>query len=139
MQTLLHDFRYGVRILARSPGFTVAAVLCLALGIGATTAIFSVVNAVILRPLPYSAPEQLVRIYTEFPTFSNGGLRRFWVSPPEFLDLKRDLKSWESIEGWVNSGINLSGGTEPIRVTASNVTGGMLSSLGTAPLMGRLP
>jgi len=139
MQTLLQDLRYGVRILTRSPGFTAAAVLCLALGIGATTAIFSVVNAVILRPLPYSAPQQLVRIYTEFPTFPNGGLRRFWVSPPEYLDLKRDLKSWESIDGWTNSGVNLSGGTEPIRVTASNVTGGLLSSLGTAPLLGRLP
>jgi predicted permease len=139
MQTLLQDLRYGVRILTRSPAFTVAAVLCLALGIGATTAIFSVVNAVILRPLPYVAPEQLVRIYTEFPTFPNGGLRRFWVSPPEYQDLKRDLKSWESIEGWTNGGVNLSGGTESIRITASSVTGGLLSSLGTAPLLGRLP
>src|SRR4051795_13319924 len=138
MQTLLQDLRYGIRILTRSRGFTVAAVLCLALGTGATTAIFSVVNAVILRPLPYRAPEQLVRIYTEFPSFPNGGLRRFWVSPPEFLDLRRDAKSWKSIEGWSNGGINLSGGTEPIRVTASSVSGGLLASVGTAPLLGRL-
>src|SRR6476659_193234 len=109
MGALSQNIRYGLRMLGKSPGFTVAAVLCLALGIGATTAIFSVVNAVILRPLPYVAPEQLVRIYTEFPTFPNGGLRRFWVSPPEYQDLKRDLKSWESIEGWTNGGVNLSG------------------------------
>ncbi|MEO8128181.1 MAG: ABC transporter permease [Bryobacteraceae bacterium] len=139
MQTLVQDFRYALRLLKRSPGFAAAAVMCLALGIGATTAIFSVVNAVILRPLPYAAPEQLVRIYTEFPTFPNGGLRRFWVSPPEYVDLKRDLKSWESIGGWTNSGVNFSGGNEPIRVTASNVTGGLLTSLGVAPLLGRLP
>jgi len=88
--------------------------------------------------LPYAAPERLVRVYTEFPTFPNGGLRRFWVSPPEYLDLKRDAKSWESLEGWVNGGANLTGSAEPIRVTACNVTGGMLRSLGVSPLLGRL-
>src|SRR6185436_19559932 len=134
----MNDFRFAFRQLLKNPGFTCAAVLCLALGIGATTGIFSVVNAVLLRPLPYAEPERLVRLYTEFPNFPNGGLRRFPFSQPEYLDLKRDAKSWESIEGWVNNGVNLAGEQEPTRATASFVTGGMMSMIGTAPLLGRL-
>src|SRR5438270_12590741 len=90
MGTLNQNIRYGLRMLARNPSFTAAAVLCLALGIGATTAIFSVVNAVLLRQLPYAHADRLVRVFTEFPNFPNGGLRHFWVSPPEFLERKRD-------------------------------------------------
>src|SRR5204862_2569608 len=101
---------------ASSPGFTAAAVLCLALGIGATSAIFSVVHAVLLRPLRYKEPGRLVRLYTEFPTFRNGGLRRFWTSPPEFADLSRDLKLWDSIEAFTTGGLNLAGAADPIRV-----------------------
>src|SRR5579862_4213258 len=78
------DLRYASRALLAKPAFAAAAAICLALGIGATTAIFSVVNAVVLRPLPYAQPERLARIYTEFPTFPNGGLRRFWTSSPEY-------------------------------------------------------
>src|SRR5215471_15142622 len=83
MQFIWQDIRYGLRMLRSNVGFTVAAVLCLALGIGATTAIFSVVDAVLLKPLPYRDPGQLVRIYTEFPNFPKGGLQRFWTSPAE--------------------------------------------------------
>ena len=138
MGTLLQNFRFGLRVLAKNPGFTAAAVLCLALGIGATTAIFSVVDAVLLRPLPYTHSPRLVRVFTEFPTFPNGGLRHFWVSPPEYLDLKRDTNSWEDLEAWVNQGVNLAGASEPVRAQASYVTGGMLSMLGVAPLLGRV-
>src|SRR5437660_6116020 len=130
MRNLYQDLRYGIRMLAQSPGFTLASVICLGLGIGASTAIFSIVNAVLIRPLPYAAPGRLVRLYTEFPKMGKSGLLKFWISPPEFLDLQRYAKSWESIEGWVNGGVNLAGGNEPIRVTGSNVTGGLLSSLG---------
>src|SRR5258708_2162724 len=98
----MRNLKFALRQLIKNSGFTSAAVLCLALGIGATTGIFSVVNAVLLRPLPYARPDELVRIYTEFPTFPNGGLRRFPFSQPEYLDLRRDAKSWEAIEGWVN-------------------------------------
>src|SRR5450631_4156513 len=107
--------RYGLRMLARNPGFTGAAVACLALGIGATTAIFSVVNAVLLRALPYANAPRLVRVFTEFPTFPNGGLRHFPVSPPELLDLQRDTHSWDALEAWANLGVNLSGASEPVR------------------------
>ena len=132
------DLRHAVRMLLKNPGFAAAAVLCLTLGIGATTGIFSVVNAVLLRPLGYSQPKRLVRIYTEFPTFPNGGLRRFWTSAPEFLDLRRDLKSWDSIDAWANTGANIAGITQPARVTASYVSGGLLNALGVSPMMGRL-
>ena len=94
----MNDLKCAFRRLLKNPGFTAVAVLTLALGIGANTAIFSVVNAVLLRPLPYAKPEQLVRIYSEFPTFPNGGLRRFPVSAPEFLDLRREVTSWESLD-----------------------------------------
>src|SRR5271169_5062048 len=137
MGKFLQDLKYGFRMLLKNPGFTVAALVCLTLGIGATTAIFSIVNAVVLRPLPYAQSHRLIRVYSEFPNFPNGGLRRFWFSPPEYLDLRRDAKSWESFDGWVNGGINLAGQTEPIRATASFVTGGLMESLGVAPMRGR--
>src|SRR5207245_4225900 len=110
----------------------------LALGMWANTAIFSIVNGVILRPLPYTRPEQLARVYTEFPTFPNGGLRRFAVSGPEFLDLRRETRSWESLDVWLTSGANIAGKGEPVRVTASFVSGELLNTLGVPPLHGRL-
>jgi len=137
MAVLLQNVRYGVRMLVKNPGFAAVAVLCLALGIGATTAIFSVVNAVLLRPLPYAHPERLLRIFTEFPTFPNGGLRHFWVSEPEYLDLKRDISSFDGIEVWNNAGVNLAANAEPVRATASFVSGGMLPLLGVSPILGR--
>jgi putative ABC transport system permease protein len=140
MPVVWQDIRYGAHMLRSNPGFTAAAVVCMALGIGATTAIFSVVDAVLLKPLPYRNPERLVRLYTEFPTFPKGGLRRFWTSPPEYDELKRELKSWDALEAWTVAGANLSGGgtSEPIRVPVTNVTGGMLQMLGVAPTLGRL-
>ncbi len=120
-------------MLWHSPGFTAASIICLALGIGATAAVFSIVNSVLLRPLPYAHADRMVRMYSEFPTF-----KKFWISGPELLDLQRNARSWESIEGWVNQGVNLAGSSEPIRVTASYVTGGLLESLGVSPALGRL-
>src|SRR5260370_24967735 len=97
MNQLFQDLRYSLRMLRKNPGFTAVAVVTLALGIGANTAIFSVVNGVILRPLPYRDPSKLVRIYSEFPTMR---LRKFWLSPPEVLDMGQEAKSWESIAAW---------------------------------------
>jgi predicted permease len=138
MGAFTQNLRYGLRMLGRNASFTAAAVLCLALGIGATTAIFSVVNAVLLRQLPYAHADRLVRVFTEFPNFPNGGLRHFWVSPPEFLDLKRDATGFQAVEGWANFGGNLAGASEPVRSTVGFVTGGLLSMLGVNPLQGRL-
>lgn len=137
MHDFYQDIRFGFRMLISRPGFTAAAALCLALGIGATTAIFSVVNAVVLRPLPYRQPERLVRIYTEFPTFPNGGLRRFWISGPEYFDLRRDTRSWETLDLWNVGGANLGAEPQPVRVTVASITGTMLGTLGVKPVMGR--
>jgi putative ABC transport system permease protein len=138
METLWQDILFAARMMRKNLAFTIAAVLCLMLGIGATTAIFTVVNAVLLQPLPYSHPEQLIRIYTEFPTFPNGGLHRFWTSGPEFLDLRRDTHSWASLDAWITGGANLAGKTQPVRVTAAYVSGGLLETLTVAPVTGRL-
>ena len=138
METLWQDFQFAVRMMRKNLGFTTAAVLCLMLGIGATTGIFTVVNAVLLQPLPYSHPEQLIRVYTEFPTFPNGGLHRFWTSGPEFLDLRRDTHSWASLDAWITGGANLAGKTQPVRVTAAYLSGGLLETLAVAPVVGRL-
>jgi predicted permease len=138
MGTLRQDVRFALRMMGKNLGFTTAAVLCLMLGIGATTGIFTVVNAVLLHPLPYAHPEQLVRVYTEFPTFPNGGLHRFWSSGPEFIDLKRDTHSWATLDAWITNGANLAGKTQPVRVNAAYLSGGLLETLGVAPVEGRL-
>lgn len=133
------QIRAALRTLWLNPGFSFAALLCLALGIGANTAIFTVVDAVLFRPLPFKDPNRLARIYTEFPTYgSSGGFRKFWMSTPELLEIRRDLSSWEAIESFTITGANLSGGKEPVRVTASSVTGGLFPMLGVQPQAGRL-
>lgn len=132
------DLRYAFRALRNNPALATVALVCLALGIGANTAIFTVVNAVVLRPLPFEDPERLVRVYTEFPTYgSSGGFRKFWMSTPELLDLRRLTESWEHLEAYTTTGVNLSGEAEPVRVTAASVTGGMMAMLGVPPQLGR--
>src|SRR5580692_1772839 len=126
------DLIFALRMMRKNLGFTAEAVLCLMLGIGATTGIFTVVNAVLLRPLPYAHPEQLLRVYTEFPTFPNGGLPRFWTSAPEFFDLRRDTHSFASLDVWATGGINMGGKTQPVRVTGTIVSGGLMNTLGVS-------
>lgn len=136
----MSELRQAVRALLKNPGLAFAAIVCLALGIGANTAIYTVVNAVVLRPLPFKDPGRLVRVYTEFPSYgSSGGFHKFWMSTPELLDLRRMTKSWDALEAYTISGVNVSGGAEPVRVTAASLTGGMLPMLGVAPQVGRLP
>src|SRR5215468_7612182 len=134
MQTLWQDLSYGARMLFKKPGFTLIAVLTLALGIGANTAIFSVVNGVLLRPLPYKEPDRLARVYSEFPTMN---LRKFWISPPEYVDIQKDAKSWESIGAWASGGVNIAATGAPIRVDAANVTRSLIDTLGVQPAQGR--
>jgi len=135
MQSLLQDLRYGLRMLLHKPGFAAVAVITLALGIGANTAIFSVVNTVLLRPLPYREPGKLVRVYTEFPTMN---LKKFWMSPPEFVDIQNEADSWESIGAWATTGRNVATSTdEPVRVTAAIVTRGLIDTLAIQPAIGR--
>jgi predicted permease len=133
----MRDLRFAWRLLLRSPGFAITAVLCLALGMGATTAVFTVVNAVVLRPLPYKDSNRMVRIYSEFPTFPNGGLRRFTISPPEYLEMRDGLKSYEHMDAWLTSAVNLITAKDPVRMTATRITGTLFESLGVAPQRGR--
>ncbi len=97
MGELLADVRYALRTMRRSPGFAVVAVLTLALGIGANSAIFSVVNGVVLKPLPYAVPDRLVSLATQFPSL---GFDRFWFSPPEYFELGEWSHSLETIGGY---------------------------------------
>src|SRR4029450_12409743 len=110
--------RFALRMLRKNIGFTAVAILTLALGIGANTAIFSVVNGVLLRPLPFREPDRLIRVYSEFPTMQ---LRKFWLSPPELLDIQKEAKSWEAIGAWAPGGQNIGTESEPLRVTTAVV------------------
>lgn len=134
MQTFLQDLKYALRMLKKNPAFTAVAILTLAVGIGANSAIFSVVNSVLLRPLPYRQPDQLVRVYSEFPTMQ---LQKFWLSPPELLDIQREAKSWEAIGAWAPGGQNVGTESEPLRVTSANVTRSLIDVLGVQPQRGR--
>jgi putative ABC transport system permease protein len=128
------DVRYAARTLRRSSGFAAVAVLTLALGIGANSAIFSVVNGVVLRPLPYEEPEALVSIATQFPTL---GFDRFWMSPPEFMELGEWNRSFESLGGYRSGLASVGGREQPLRVTSAVATAGFFTTLGVAPVIGR--
>ena len=134
MQTFLQDLKYALRMLRKNPAFTAVAILTLAVGIGANSAIFSVVNSVLLRPLPYREPGQLVRVYSEFPTMK---LQKFWLSAPELLDIQREAKSWEAIGAWAPGGQNVGTESEPLRVTSAAITRSLIDVLGVQPQLGR--
>jgi putative ABC transport system permease protein len=135
MRELLQDFRYSVRSLARTPGFALLAVLTLALGIGANSAIFSVINGVILKPLGYPQPDQLVMITSQFPSL---GFDKFWVSPPEYFELRERAKSFNEIGAYRSNAVNLSEGDTPERVNAVNATWTLFKSLGVPAYRGRV-
>ncbi|HEU4713071.1 MAG TPA: ABC transporter permease [Pyrinomonadaceae bacterium] len=134
MDTLLRDVRYGFRSLLKRPGFTAIALIALALGIGANTAIFSLVNAVVLQPLPYAEPDRLVWAWGKFP-----GGNRASVSPPDFLDFRAQNKTFEQFAAsfGMPMPVNLTGGGEPQRLTASVVTGNYFDAFGVTPALGR--
>ncbi|MGH9938611.1 MAG: ABC transporter permease, partial [Blastocatellia bacterium] len=92
------------------------------------------VNGVLLRPLPFKEPDRLVRVYSEFPTMN---LRKFWISVPEYLDIQKESKSWESIGAWSAGGVNIATDGNPIRVPAARVTRSLVETLGVQPALGR--
>ncbi len=128
------EFRLAVRGLLRRPAFTAVAVVTLALGIGANTAIFSVVNGVVFQPLPYPDSHELVSITTEFPTM---GFAEFWVSPPEFMELEERARSFESMGAFRPYQVSVGGGEQPERVTAAIATASLFETLGVTPRPGR--
>src|SRR5580693_5280988 len=136
-ETLLQDVRYGVRTMRRAPGFTLTAVLALALGIGANTAIFSVVNAVLLRPLPYDRPDRLMQVWHTPPQKSFPGMPIFTVSPANFLDWRAQNHSYEGMAAYGFGRYTITGSGHPETLHVVAATNGLLSILHAQPLLGR--
>jgi predicted permease len=137
MGTLLQDLRYGVRGLVKSPGFALVAVIVLALGIGANTAIFSVVNAVLLRPLPYQDPGKLVQVWHVPPAKSFPGMTEFDVSAANYLDWRDQNHVFEQLAIYTYATLNLSGKGQPESVTSAVVSPNFFSTLRVRTLFGR--
>lgn len=132
MLTVPGDLRYGVRLLLATPRVTMAALLSLALGIGATAAIFTVVNAVILRPLPFNEPDRLVAVWE---TSSDNDRRS--VAPANFLDWRRDARAFTELAAYDRYGVSLTGRERPERLRSVSASGNMFSMLGVQALRGR--
>ncbi|HJZ81428.1 MAG TPA: ABC transporter permease [Pyrinomonadaceae bacterium] len=134
MQTVLQELRYGVRMLAKHPGFTAIAVLTLALGIGANTAIFSVVNTVLLKPLPFEASDRLLTLGQNFPS-NRAGLANF--SFLNFADLRSQSKSFERLAAYYNDNFTLTGQREAVLLRGAVVTADLFPLLAVSPALGR--
>ena len=132
MQIFWQDLRYALRMLRGKPGFTLAAVMSLALGFGASTAIFSIVDGVLLRPLPYPEPERLVRLNE----VNERGVK-IRMSEPNYLDLRARNHSLESIAQYAGGQVVVSGGSEAARAFACWVSGDFFKAMGVQPFAGR--
>jgi predicted permease len=133
MQTLLQDLRYGLRMLLKNPGFTAIAIVTLALGIGANTALFSVVNGVLLNPLPFHEPDRLMVLFTKTAEFSRGS-----TSYLNFLDWQRENRSFAALGAYRQDDMELTGAGEPDRVKINMVSSTFFPALGVQPAQGRL-
>ena len=136
MQNLLQDLRYGLRLFAKSPGFTLVSVLTLALGIGANTAIFSIVNSILLRPLPFRDPQRLLAL-GEFDTRSGPGIPQGNLSYPDFADIRARNHSFEAVSAYHNNDATLTGAGQALHVRLEIVSSNMFQLLGTQPSLGR--
>jgi putative ABC transport system permease protein len=132
METLVKDIRFGLRSLLARPGFTVLAVLTLALGIGACTAIFSVVDGVLLRPLPYPHPEEIVQLREV-----NTAGRQIPFAEPNFRDVRTRSRTLEAIAQYNGALTTVTGGSEPVRASVIVVSSDFFRVLGTRPILGR--
>jgi len=132
MGALLQDLRFGMRTLGKTPGVTVVAVIALALGIGANTAMFSVVNGVLLRPLPYAEPGRLLMLYTSMPQF-----REASVSYPNFLDWQQRSRSFDLMAAYRGVTFNLTGEATPERLRGLMTSSTIFETLGVKPIVGR--
>src|SRR5687768_17068146 len=132
MDTLLNDLRYAFRRLRAAPAFTAMTVITLALSVGATTAIYSVVDALMLRPLPYRDPGRLVDL-----SISNGTITRRSMGGEQLRQWRLQTQIFEAVEGYMNRSGTVAGGAEPEIVYGSALTGGMMAMLGVQPQLGR--
>src|SRR5690348_13248321 len=141
MNQLIQDIRYALRMLAKAPGFTAIAVLTLALGIGANTAIFQVVYAALLRPLPYAHAERLITIAESRSKDSAGAgeATRFWIpaSYPDFQDWTKQSKSFAALAGYGGDGFLYNGEGEPQLLDGAQASTNFFSTLGVKPILGR--
>ncbi|HAF21795.1 MAG TPA: hypothetical protein DCK93_02600, partial [Blastocatellia bacterium] len=135
MRSFWQDIRYGLKVMRKNPGFIAIAVFALALGVGANTAIFSVVNAILLHPINYGNPDQLMMVWEKS---AKRGFGQIPTSLPNFVDLRTDNKSLEDLGAFADSNFNLTGGDQPERVIGVRVTASLLSLVGIKPLRGRL-
>ena len=133
LDTFFQDLRYGARTLARHPTFALVAIFTLALGIGANAAIFSVVNAVLLRPLPWHEPDRAVMIWSRWISFD-----KTWVAEGEVVDYRKRGQTLAEVAAWSDGQVNLTGDGEPERVSAAAVTANLFSTLGVTPRIGRV-
>ena len=132
MEALLEDLRLSVRSLWRKPLFAIVAIFTLALGIGANTAMFSVIHAVLLSPLPYAEPERLVRVYSAFE-----GRLCCTVSAPNFEYMRARTRQFEDLVAFSSGAFSITGGDEPVRLSGYQVSAGLFELLGTTPQVGR--
>ena len=137
MGTIFQDLRHGLRLFAKSPGFALAAILVLALGIGANTAIFSIVQAVLLQPLPFRQPDRLVRVWHVPPAHAFPGMKKFAVSAANYIDWETQNHVFDQMAILGYFGLNLTGSGEPEAVPAARVSADFFSLLGNRPLLGR--
>jgi predicted permease len=135
MSTFAQDIRYALRVFAQNPGFAVAAVLSLAIGIGANTSIFSVANALLIRPLPYADASRLVILWNRSPGLN---ITEDWFSTAQYLDIKNGHKGFEQLAIAIGGNYNLTGYGEPERVGVIRVSSNLLPTLGVRPARGRL-
>jgi len=135
MNALAQDIRYALRAFAKNPGFTLAAVLSLAIGIGANTSIFSVANALLLRPLPYADANRLVILWNRSPGLN---ITEDWFSPAQYLDIKNGHHGFEQVAIAIGGNYNLTGNGDPERVGVIRVSANLLPMLGVHPARGRL-
>jgi predicted permease len=138
MNGIVHDLRYAVRQLRKSPGFTAVAVVTLALGIGANTAIFSVVNGALLRPLAFREPDRLVHVWHVPPAKSFPGMTTFAVSAANYLDWQSQNQVFENMAIYTYSGFTLTGGEKPEQIDAGAVSSSFFETLGVQPMLGRV-
>ncbi len=140
METLWQDLQYGLRMLVKKPAFTAVAVITLGLGIGANTAIFSVVNAVLLRPLPYKDPDNIVRFRMSLPPMAGEGGPRFVpsITTSDFQEFREQSQTLSQVALYSNNAMTLTGPEEPVRLNGSTVSSDMFELLGVSPIRGRV-
>jgi len=131
METLFKDIRYGIRGLLKRPGFTFVAIITLALGIGANTAIFGVVNAVVLRPLPYAEPDRLMTLWETMP-----GSDRRSVAPGNFVDWRTQNTTFQEMVATFYANFNLTSDGEPERIDGATITSNFMGLLGASAQLG---